>query len=258
MRTDTLTKKFNEIGAEVEILPARPRQGTPLTVDVGTVDGKESFILRGDVASAQVLQTLAKERHLLLMVKNPDFDEHYKIICGHDERHWFAANVPGDVRHVKDALQSLRPRQIRGNEKDVFSHKTDEWLRQGEWYFVPAPDFRPEKNSIILRSEPIQRPGSTAHIVEELCRYGGETVYVCDEHRGGLTEEEYKALSDKERGDASRWRVMRRNANVYAKGTVRHPDHNTITLSGWHRVLLNEERTTVGNRRAAGPVVFLD
>ena len=47
---------------------------------------------------------------------------------------------------------------------------------------------------------------------------------------------------------------MYRDANVYARGRVRHPDHKTIFLNGWHRVLMNTENEAPGMRK----VVFLD
>jgi hypothetical protein len=47
---------------------------------------------------------------------------------------------------------------------------------------------------------------------------------------------------------------MTRDAVVYARGRVRHADHRTITLHGWHRVLMNTE----GQSRAMRNVAFLD
>jgi hypothetical protein len=41
---------------------------------------------------------------------------------------------------------------------------------------------------------------------------------------------------------------------VYAKGSVRHPDHATIHLATWHRVLMNTEQAA----RAMRHVAFLD
>jgi len=48
--------------------------------------------------------------------------------------------------------------------------------------------------------------------------------------------------------------VMRRNPGVYSRGTVRHSDHNTITLSFWHRVVMNTETQS----RTMANVAFLD
>ena len=56
--------------------------------------------------------------------------------------------------------------------------------------------------------------------------------------------------------DAARWgwQVMRRNPGVYARGTVRHSDHATITLPFWHRVNMNTETQS----RTMANVAFLD
>jgi hypothetical protein len=55
-------------------------------------------------------------------------------------------------------------------------------------------------------------------------------------------------------GLALGWQVRFRNAEVYARGTVRHRDHATITLHGWHHVWMNTENTT----RTMANVAFLD
>jgi hypothetical protein len=47
---------------------------------------------------------------------------------------------------------------------------------------------------------------------------------------------------------------MRRNPGVYVRGRIRHPHHVTITLHGWHRVMMNTE----GQSKALRNVAFLD
>jgi hypothetical protein len=47
---------------------------------------------------------------------------------------------------------------------------------------------------------------------------------------------------------------MIREPVVHVRGRVWHPDHKTIVLDDWHRVLLNTEREAPG----ASHVVFLD
>jgi hypothetical protein len=49
-------------------------------------------------------------------------------------------------------------------------------------------------------------------------------------------------------------RCDRTQAFVYVNGRIRHADHKTITLNGWHRVLMNTE----GQSKAMKNVVFLD
>jgi hypothetical protein len=52
-----------------------------------------------------------------------------------------------------------------------------------------------------------------------------------------------------------RWRVMQRDMVTYGRGQVRHPDHRTITLNGWHRILMNNE---ISNTGIAVNYIFLD
>jgi hypothetical protein len=47
---------------------------------------------------------------------------------------------------------------------------------------------------------------------------------------------------------------MKRNAQVYVRGRIRHADHKSITLHGWHRILVNTENQFRAMRNAA----FLD
>ena len=41
--------------------------------------------------------------------------------------------------------------------------------------------------------------------------------------------------------EAANWRSGVQGARVYARGLVRHPDHATLVLNGWHEVLANTE-----------------
>ena len=92
-------------------------------------------------------------------------------------------------------------------------------------------------------------------MVEQLYRTGGETVHVCSRHPAGISPAAYHSIL-KRNPDAARWgwQVMRRNPGVYARGKVSHTDHATITLSFWHRVLMNTESQS----RTMANVAFLD
>ena len=84
-------------------------------------------------------------------------------------------------------------------------------------------------------------------------RIGGETVYLVE----GLTYTEQE-LRRKVRRDPS-FRFKRRetrvaNPEMYVRGHVSHPDHATIKLEGWHRVMINRERP-MGH---SSKIVFLD
>jgi hypothetical protein len=47
---------------------------------------------------------------------------------------------------------------------------------------------------------------------------------------------------------------MMRNAAVYVRGRIWHPDHKTVVLRCWHRVLMNTEHMAPGRSN----VTFLD
>ena len=78
---------------------------------------------------------------------------------------------------------------------------------------------------------------------------------VCSRHPSGVTIEQYDKIVT-QRPEATRWnwRAMQRNAAVYARGRISHPDHKTIVLQAWHRVLMNTEHEAPASRN----VVFLD
>jgi hypothetical protein len=78
------------------------------------------------------------------------------------------------------------------------------------------------------------------------------TVYVSARYPKGLTAEEYKKLSASGRNQG--FTIMKRDAAVYVRGKMSHPDHQTVTLDGWHRVLMNTENRSSAMRFLA----FLD
>jgi hypothetical protein len=90
--------------------------------------------------------------------------------------------------------------------------KNEKTIRQGEWFFVPAHDV----DAVVLhRNTAINRfipRAGKPHVVDEIALGPGGAVY--------------------------------------ARGGVRHPDHKTIKLRGWHRVVKNLE--VVQNRSVLG------
>lgn len=210
-------------------------------------------------------------QHLLLLVRRIDVGgievRKDKFLCGHDERHWFITSLPEKrgLANVTDAFEALKPEiaiasQLRHGvrPKNRQRRRNAGFIRQGEWFFIPEPGFQPPDRDLVLRNEPLQRPFGTPHLVEELCRIGGETVYVHRRYPAGLTEAKYRELlQQRPAAKGWAWRLMRRNPEVFARGKVRHPDHKRIVLAYWHRVVMADERgTTAGGRPAT--VAFLD
>jgi len=123
------------------------------------------------------------------------------LLVGRDERQLFMCELPKPCTSVKQAHDVLRPKFLR-----------EATVRQGEWFFVPATPWEVSNVSRALRGNHTVVRKSTAinhfipragkpHVVDELVPFGG----------------------------------------VFARGSVRHPDHKTIWLRDWHRVVKNLE-----------------
>ena len=231
-----------------------------LALDVRRDRHGEYFLISRALASTAelvVLDVQPRDRHLLLLSRSAA--EKHRFLLGHDERHWFVAGIPEStpVSRVRDAKQALKPDLVQSSERGIRTKYRDRRsnaarIRQGEWFFVPAPNVRVQQ-LLVQRNEPIARGGGKPHVCEELYRFGGETVYVSPGVPNGLTDEQYQALSEGERSRWN-WRVMRRNPKAYARGRVRHHDHKTVVLDGWHEVLNNTENLSHAMRNVA----FLD
>lgn len=243
---NVLTEQFSRIGARVKIRPLFHRPGALINV-LRDRDG-EYFDLQRSAPDLpmEVIDIRPNIRHLVLMVR--DGRDKNKFLCGHDERHWFTAAVPGEsVRNVKTAMEALKPATVGAS-----------FTRQGEWFFVPRDlPVMPSMLNPVLRNEPLSRgSGSKPHMCEELIRIGGTQVYVNRQYGPtGLTENEYQTLiaSTPEAAKVS-WQGMVRDPEVYVRGHVRHSDHKTVRLDDWCRVFMNNERLA----RHAAQVAFLD
>jgi hypothetical protein len=160
-------------------------------------------------------------------------------------------------------MEALKPELViaaqtkkKLNHKARFRRKNKAFVRQGEWFFVPAPKMQNEIDpKEVLRNELLSRGRGKPHQCQFLYRRGGVEVYVCREHPQGVTEKTYRKLLQTN-PDAKNWnwRQMRLNPEAYVRGWVAHPDHATIYLDGWHRVAMNTE----SQARSMSNVVFLD
>lgn len=264
----TLERPFARLGARVKVRDDRRSWRDPSSFALDIAHDRrgpyfdillpESPDDDFDIVAVDVRPDL---RHLLLLVRQDGRKD--KFLCGHDERHWFTCAVPGSgVVNVRTALEALKPPVVRAAEqhakvrgRDKLRRRNAAFVRQGEWFFVPDPTLvvPPQR---VLYDEPISRGnGGKPHRLQEAFRTGGELVYVSLHFPRGLTEPEYKALlAHSPRMKHLTWTRMMRDAGVYARGRVSHGDHATITLPGWHRVLMNTEHEAP----AARNVTFLD
>ena len=245
-----LKKHFEKIGARVKFRPLvrdrrrRDSMTASFIIDIEN-DKKGSYFdiaLSPKAPEFEILQALAKENHLLLYSRDGQ-----RFLCGFDERHWFVAPIENAVSSVRAAKQSLLPPAVRDQVKnlppaDVDNRRNAIFKRQGEWFFIPTG--RKFRNPVVHRNEPLQRTaGSKPHICQELIREGGELVYIVEGRVYSEIKYKEKKKSDPN-FDRFGFQTMIRNPDVYVRGYVRHPDHATIKLKGWHRVFINAELTS--------------
>ena len=266
MNANHIESKFAMMGArfKVGVAPAQ-RASNDYAVDIQRDRHGEFFELRvperlRGLLDVNVLQTDKRDRHLLLFVRPPD-GKAARFLCGHDEREWFVAAVPGGASSVVQAKEALKPRAIRSLQTELKvptrlrnRRKNAAFRRQGEWFFVSVSVWQRDSinEKYILRNEPLRRGAGKPHIVEQLYRVAGEVVYVCPEHPNGVSEWAYRRILKQDRKAARwSWQVQRRNPRVYARGRIRHSDHATINLPDWHRVVLNTETETETMRNVA-------
>jgi len=268
MKSTTIANRFAHMGARFRIvrpenLPRRRRRAD-YALDLVSDKRGQRFELQ---VTAQreaeldliVLQCDRVDQHLLVLVKAPVAND--RFLCGYDEREWFVAAVPGSPSTILQAKLALQPDEVRDaadraglSDSERTRRHNRAFIRQGEWFFVPAPELQVDKRHL-LKDEPIRRGAGKEHMVAELFRTSGEDVHVCSRYPNGLTEPEYKRVVRENPGsDRWDWQIRVRDAEVYARGTVRHSDHETITLRDWHRVWMNTETQT----RQMANVAFLD
>ena len=275
-----LNRYFSQMGARVKVLEFEPpsrrwstsrsfEESPRIVLDIRRDKQGEYFEIRtapGGEQELVVLNVQRRKKHLLLLSRQfgeqGQFLAKQKFLCGHDERHWFVAAIPESepVSTVEAAKIALKPAEIRTREeaigisrKESFRRKNAAFVRQGEWFFVPAGDVKADR-LLILRNEPLSRGnGGKPHWAEECYRSGGATVYVSGTYPTGLTALEYNRLPEHER-ERGNFRVMQRDASVYVRGEIWHPDHKTVVLYSWHRVLMNTENRSSAMRFLA----FLD
>ncbi len=254
-----IEKAFRAIGSRLKIGDMRQensrfrrfvhrssRRKASFVVDIAKDSKGEFFkIDTDDSVEFHILGVDKRNRHLLLFARD-DQNAKYRFLCGLDEKGWFAAAVPDAVSSVSNAMDALKPGSIKDAQKHLKpkhknKRKNTAFRRQGEWFFIPASGIQPNP-MLIVKNEPIRRGSGSPHMVEEVYRSGGETVYVCNRYPGGISTARYqKLMKDHPRSKGWGWRLMRRNMSVYGRGRVSHRDHKTIVLRGWHSIVPNRE-----------------
>ena len=269
-----LEKALDKLGYPL-VLNGRTRrrpwgvQERGFSVDVGhNEDGEEAFVI-DTTPNIEILalDTKPKEEATLILIRDNDAPHGEKniakMLLGHDERQLYVAAVPTTAKTVLDAKDKLKPGRVHAAEdkagvkkKDRNKHRNKARIRQGDWFFVPVTDISRIDEKLIKKNQPLRRGGGgNAHMLEEVVEMGGRVGW---ERRGHfITDDQYAKLeSDEQRG----YRRTRLNPTVYVRGKVRHPEHKTVKLNGWHVVVPNTENTarTYGGRLTLGRINYTD
>ena len=127
MDTTHIKTKFEKLGARAKIRPLLRNRWSPepgrVVIDVRQDRHGEFFDIHADAeADVEVLDVQPRDRHLLLMVRHPSRrpglpDTKDKLLCGHDERHWFVAGVPQQASTVVTAKEALKPAAVQNLER---------------------------------------------------------------------------------------------------------------------------------------------
>ncbi len=167
MDTERIDNDFRKIGTRLRIrdrvnMTGRRMRARPFSIDILTNKrGREYFHLeRRQPVEIEILDVQPDQRHLLMLVKSGDLTR--KFLCGHDERHYFAAGVDEHVRSVTDAMVKLQPEPVRRAAEALprderYSRANGAYKRQGEWFFVPTARVIDKRLALQAAYMPIPR-----------------------------------------------------------------------------------------------------
>ena len=173
--TTTIQEAFGVIGADALVETV----GNVFEIDILQTQNREVFQLkypRSDVITAEAIDIKPKQRHLVLDVFGWRLPISGRYLCGHDERHWFVAGLPFDRRTatVRGAMESLKPEVVRrvqkrkGVKHRLHRRKTEAYVRQGEWFFLPRPKMHVD--DFAVQNGQLVRGAGKPHRVELLYR----------------------------------------------------------------------------------------
>src|SRR6058998_1889716 len=153
MNAKHIESRFAAMGARLKVreIASRWQMGNrkwidPVNyaVDIRRDRDGEFFELRvpthlSETVETTVLQSEPKQRHLLLLIRKTDEKPQLdRFLCGHDEREWFVAAVPGGASSVRQAMDALQPKNVRDalardrvSSRKRYKRKNRAFRRQG-------------------------------------------------------------------------------------------------------------------------------
>lgn len=237
MDTQILGRHFSQCRLPVEFVdvdPRRERGRLPLSsrladsyffVDIVTRRKREQRfrIFADDNATLNLLDKHPTMRHVLLQVRSTPVEREVvdHFLLGHDERELFVVQS-NRVNSIRAAIEALKPTEVRRAEQ-----KGLKVIRQGDWFFIPLrATFKITSDMILHRNETIGGPNAF--------RWG---IRVGNPH---VAEEQLLIFGDAFDRRSNKWVAVKNQLlSVYVRGKIRHADHATIELRGWHRAVQN-------------------
>ncbi|MBD3237519.1 MAG: hypothetical protein GF330_12505 [Candidatus Eisenbacteria bacterium] len=223
-------------------------------IDIERDPEGEVFCIRALADPAGTAEILVRdlrpsERHLLLDVRTGTGRDRESgcVLCGFDERHWFAAVVPAwNARTVAEAREALKPPLVQRAElhagvrpQDRQKRRNRAFVRQGEWFFLPVRGLEPPR-ALVLRHAPLRREGGgRPHQAEWLYRRETPGYRAAPDDPVVLAADLGKRTGP-ERPFAPRDPRIALSG-FFVRGRVTHPDHRTVVLDDWHLAVPNTE-----------------
>ncbi len=127
-------------------------------------------------------------------------------------------------------------------------------VRQGDCLFIPEPFLFVDSDEVLPHEPLVRTNGGKGHRAEFAWRGGGEMAYVSNRHPAGLSIAQFTQLYGRVSPAKFGFRVVARQEEVFVRGRISHPDHRSIRLHGWHRVVMHPENPAAAMRH----VMFLD
>lgn len=243
MGIETLQRHFDDCRLPVKFLPVHPRRvsdthfirATPASADtfcfVGVAKRQRVEHFRVYVhpdADMYLRDKRPATQHILLQMRCFPQNEHQaevrNFLLGHDERQLFVIS-PQAADTVANALAALKPRPVMQAEQQ--GRKV---IRQGDWFFIPMRDsFAPPPNEFLLTNQTIG--GMYAWQMG---------IVVGNPH---VVEEQVIVRPPQRETGQNTGRIMRA-AFIVVRGKIRHSEHSTVELRGWHRAVQNTAALT--------------
>lgn len=235
MNTDVLRRHFDDCQLPVQFLDMNPRR-QPLFalrppeasaefffVDVAHRARPNEFfrLFTHELAELHLRDKRPESQHLVLQLRfKPPAETTPQIrnyLLGHDERQLFVV-APRAAQTVETALESLKPFEVIRAER-----RGMKVVRQGDWFFIRESDrFLPPPDAVLYHQERIG------------LRFTAQTG---NPH---VAEEQLMRLRPRIWHDSTGNLVNGgQNVQVWVRGAIRHPEHRTVKLQGWHFAVQN-------------------